>query len=382
MENNKYLVELMQRATPAFLMEVIGQHFRLLSSDYRFSDNTLSLGDCGDMELIALNQWAQRIILLVKHRDSSVLQSIWNHFSPEDQIEFARTRNEYDRILWACQNYPILFDEACRSLVSLEVFDTRSSLPCTMFHIQENVNILGSNEALQKFKESLQSTLWVENTEIAVSCDSFIEEEQGTTSAIHDLCVQYNNLPTSILRVENHVAVRENIKIAGELHLVYHENDGVLEVYAEESISRKRLAGLFCTHLLGIESLPIKLSFDYQHLAVNDELPLINKYIFSAIVKKVELSGDCIAPQYRSENEHDDDFEQGKFDHSNTSVSSLTIELETMREKFPPYRTLIEFKGEDVVFISALHHGDRWRCHKLLSEWRLLSGERYANRLN
>lgn len=379
MQKYKYLSELKTKSTAVLLDHIIQKHFKVLLNA-NISQGSASLEYYSELDLIALDQWAQRILLLAKYCEPTVLKNAYDAMSESERRLYSLSGNECDRFLWAFQNKAVLFDAACKTLPNSILRDERSSLICTMYSLPQRAFRECNDKSLVLFREALEDILWYSRSDIVITCDSIALSGDGCSSFVHDISVTYNTLDETIKSVKDNGLVYTNITRSKELYIVFHENDGLLEVYAPSIISRDDIAEAFSKTVLKEKNAIRKLFYHFQYLANPVVLPLFDESIKSAKITEIKFRDRfrmVESSYFLNENTKKNIHDVLSPDHSsdsNATLSGVSIALDIGRTRFLSQTTSIEFLGPDSARIYALTPRDRWLWHKFLANCEILQG--------
>lgn len=374
----KYLYELKARTTPGLANGIAQKFIHTLFGDGSRLESELTLESISDLELSALNQWSQRILLLANHCDPNTKKNAFDHMDIDDRESYCLAGNEYDRFLWMCGNTPKLFSDVSKSLSTAAFYDDRSDLACSMYLAPYDVSTESSDGNMCGLQSALAALL--SDKDVTICRKLFSTNSHGQGASIHDISVSYNKPigPHEVSEVKSTESKRTEGSTT--LHIVFHEYQRVIEVYSSKTVDRDSVAKIFAKTGLGTHGPISKLFFSYQKLVKPIDLPVIGSSDGTAEVTSIEYCD-------RKGRSIDHRRELGKNDvgkalnrkgklKSKRLLTRACITIKEAQTRFPVQVTRIEFRGSDDVRILAPSPRYRWRCHTLLSQWGLVSGAR------
>lgn len=378
MKKINFLVELMELSTPSTFIDVVKHSFKSLLVDELCSGRELVLGDCSDLDLFSLNQWAQRVLLLVNHCGSDVIKNNLFQMSPSDRDSYVQIKNPYDRFLWMYRYQVESFNEASETLSDVVLNDDRSTLPCTMFSVPQSVSSLNRNDVIKEFRHGLEPLIIDPSEEVSIDCDTFSWGNGARNTDVYEISVTYKKLVESISIVQKENTIFKNLMKEDKLYLMYYEGSGVIEVYTKCSITREKCAQIFAKTVLHVRT-PIKRHlYSFQHLEKPQTLKFVGyPYESTATVSSLSFLNHGVRSTYELENNRSGNIysELSTTVGSSAILAKARIDIGVNKENFPRQTTSIEFLSADEAYICASSHSDRWRWHQLLIQWDLLAEE-------
>lgn len=376
MEMYHSLLELERRSTPEVFKQGIKRHYEIFGSGPETGGRDLSLCSCGDLDLLALDQWAYLIIRLVNYCKDDVVANLERETIVEKRHISHLFKNEYDRFLWLCQNKHQLFEMACKTLERRELYDSRSDLSCSMYKIKDESIISKTDINEAGFRNGLKEILWYSGDEITVTSHVYSASSPFSIAPIIDVTIAFNKAGMDVNFLKQQEVVTEKCKCTGLIYVVYHCETGILEVYAPESIDRNHIASIFSERALQSDKRIRKLFFDFGRLEHDVNLSCEDAYVSSAKVTSLNFKDKKAIYRYEvNENNRGKIHEAvmlNKDAEFGRVLTHASIKFATRKTRFPPQETTIRFFERDYVKVDAINQAGRWKVSNLLSQWGLL----------
>lgn len=378
MLNHKYLDELKDCTTPVLFSFIAKKFFEKLPSQGEKFSGEISLSNYDERDIFTFDQWSQRILLLAKGCSRKVLNNIVKQIGADSRESYSLVKNEYDRFLWVWKMKPELFQLAYDSITKNQLGDSRSRLPCSMYRLPDNFSLKNIAENCGVIKKVLGEVFWFSNGEISYDYYLYTQSNSFSVSPLHELVIYFNRPLEREQVIINKKMVYEPRTTADALYILFHQEAGIIEVYAPKEIDRDYVARSFSTFRLNIKEPITKLSYAFKHVADSPVLTTADKNVKHAKVTSFNFSDSISSSRYELQSESSREIKDGLVfkneSESNGVLTQASITIECERKGQPSQSVNIQFLGDYDARISASNSSARWNIYSLLSEWDLLEG--------
>lgn len=384
MRNYEYLRELQNRTTPSLFTQIVSPFFESSLKMSEPKTHEFSPAMYQERDVFCFDQWAQRILLLVKHCCRKVINNIAKKMTGLERASYTLLKNEHDRLLWAWGKRREVFDVAYRSIPKRLTGDHRSRLACSMYRLPAGFTLKNAAKDCVRVREKYDELFWFSDGEVAYDYHLHTAKSSFCDSPIHDTAIYFNRTLRGEPVVIDKKLVYEEREKADSVYIVFHQESGIIEIYAPAQVDRDQVAGLFAVYRLNIKEPLTKIVFAFSHLCQEQTFSSSNPEISSVKVTSFNFRDKKSSSRYemKSSNRgkiHDDLVFKNKANDRVLTQASISVEI--LRKNQPVQSLHIQFISHDDVRMIAANAAVRWGVFELLQELDLIE-DAEANELH